>query len=64
MLEPKPRPADDEAATRIYPDMPSYVGSEAAFLAAVDKGLADLDAGRTVSFADVAAEFRRNHGAE
>ena len=53
---------DDEAATRIYPDMPNYVGTEAAFVAAVEEGLADIRAGRTVPFAEVAAELRRNYG--
>jgi len=42
--------------------MPNYVGTEAEFLAAVESGLADLDASRTVSFEEVAAEFRRNYG--
>jgi predicted transcriptional regulator len=52
----------DLADTEIYPDMGNYVGTAAEFLAAVDKGLADLDAGRTVSFEEVAAEFQRNRG--
>ncbi len=60
MLEPKHKPADDEAATRIYPDMPIYAGSEADFVAAVEKGLADIRAGRTVSHDEIVAEFRRN----
>jgi hypothetical protein len=34
---------------------------EDGFLAAVDVGIVDLDAGRTVSFKDVADEFRRNY---
>ena len=59
MAAPKQKPADELAATEIYPDMPNYVGTEAEFLAAVDKGLANLRAGRTVAFEDVAAEFRR-----
>jgi hypothetical protein len=41
--------------------MPTYVGCEDGFLAAVDVGIVDLDAGRTVSFKDVADEFRRNY---
>jgi predicted transcriptional regulator len=60
MPEPGKHAADDEAVIRIYPDMPNYVDSEAEFLAAVDKGLADIRAGRTVAFADVAAEFSRD----
>ncbi len=60
MLEPKTAPSAEEVATRIDPDMPNYVGSEATLLAAIDVGLADIKAGRTVSFAEVAAEFRRN----
>ncbi len=61
MLEPKQKAAEDEAATRVYPDMPTYVGCEDGFLAAVDVGIVDLDAGRTVSCKDVADEFRRNY---
>ncbi len=57
-----PPPPDDRAGVKIYPDMPNYADTEAAFLAAVEIGFADLDAGRTVSFEEVAAEFRRNYG--
>jgi predicted transcriptional regulator len=59
MLEPRQKLADEEAATQIYSDMPNYVGSEAEFLAAVEVGLADLDAGRTVSSEVLVAKYRR-----
>jgi hypothetical protein len=63
MIEPKRRTVDDCVGVKIYPDMPNYVGTEAAFLAAVEIGIADLDAGRTVSFEEVAAEYRHQPGA-
>jgi hypothetical protein len=62
MLESKHRPADDEVATRLYPDMPNYVGSEVEFLVAVEVGLADIRAGRTKTAAEINAKYRRTLG--
>jgi hypothetical protein len=62
MTEPKRCHANDLAGTTIYADMPNYVGTEAEFLSAVEIGIAGLDAGRTISFEEVAAEFRRSYG--
>ena len=52
------------AATRIDPGMPNFVGNEAEFVAAVEIGLADIKAGRTVSLEDVTAELRRAYASE
>ncbi len=57
----KDHPVEDEAATRIYPGMSNYVDTDCAFSAAVEKGLADLDAGRSKTAAEIAAKFRRNY---
>ena len=62
MLQPKTLPTYPEAATRTYPDMPNHVGSEAELLAALAEGDADIEAGRTVSFEEIAAELRGNYG--
>ncbi len=42
--------------------MPGYVGSEAELLAALAVGDADIEAGETLSFEEVAVELRRNYG--
>lgn len=60
MLQSKTEAADE--AARIHPDMPNHVGSEAELAAALAVGDADIEAGRTVPFAEVAAELRRNYG--
>ena len=39
--------------------MPNHAANEAEFLALVDEGLADIDAGHTVPFETVAANLRR-----
>ena len=62
MLKPKTLPAYPGSATRIHPEMPNHVGSEAELLAALAEGDADIEAGRTVSFEEVAAELRGNYG--
>ena len=62
MLQPKTKPAYDEAATCIHPDMPNHVGTEAELQAALAEGDADIEAGRTVPFKDMAAELRRSYG--
>ena len=62
MVQPKTKPAQDEAASRIHPDMPNHVGTEAELQAALAEGDADIEAGRTVAFEDVAGELRRNFG--
>ncbi len=61
MLERRQTQAEDAADTDMYPDMPNHVGTEAEFLAAVEIGLADLDAGRTVSFEVLVAKYRRTN---
>ena len=53
---------EPDPAQTIYPDMPCYVANEAEFIAAVDVGLADIEAGRTVPFDVVAAKLRRGYG--
>jgi predicted transcriptional regulator len=60
----KQKPTSDEIPVdqAIHPGMPCYVANDAEFIAAVEIGLADLAAGRTVPFAEVAAEFRRTYG--
>jgi predicted transcriptional regulator len=54
---------DADPAQKIYPDLPNYVATEAEFIAAVEVGLAEIDAGQTVPFDIVAADLRRTiHG--
>ncbi len=50
---------DTDPAQKIYPDMPNHAANEAEFLALVEEGVADIDAGRTVPFEAVAAKLRR-----
>ena len=47
-----------DPAQKLYPDMPNHAASEDGFLALVDEGLADMEAGRTVPFETVAAKLR------
>ena len=59
MEHPRVIEHDADPSQKIYPDMPNHAANEAEFLALVDEGLADIDAGRTVPFEAVAAKFRR-----
>ncbi len=59
MLNRKPRSVSHSKDQDVLPDMPCYVATETEFLAAVDVGLADIEAGRTVAFDTFAANMRR-----
>lgn len=59
MIEPKTERFDRQAASWVDDDLPNHVGSEKELLAALAVGDSDIADGRTVSFEDVAAEFRR-----
>ncbi len=48
MKHPRVIEHDADPAQKIYPDMPNHAANEAEFLALVDEGLADINAGRTV----------------
>ena len=48
-----------DPAEKVIQTMPNFAGGETAFLALVDEGLADIEAGRVVPFDVVAARFRR-----
>ena len=50
---------DIDPAQKIHPDMPNHAANEAEFLALVNDGVADIEAGRTVQFETVAAKLRR-----
>jgi hypothetical protein len=60
MATPKPTPEADPADLYAGMYIPGVtVTTEEAFMAAVDVGLADLDAGRTADFETVKAELHR-----
>ena len=50
---------DADPAQKIHPDLPNHAADEAEFLALVDEGLADIDAGRTAPFEAIAVKLRR-----
>jgi predicted transcriptional regulator len=59
MDAPKPSPEDD-LSDLTFTHIPGVtVTSDDEFIAAVDVGLADIDAGRTVDLATVEAELQR-----
>jgi predicted transcriptional regulator len=59
MAQPEPITDDTDPARAIHPDLPNHVATDAELIAAVQEGLADIEAGRTVPFETVAAELRR-----
>ena len=64
MLNPSDRhDPPDLAEDGIHPKMPQFVATEAEFRSAVEAGLSDIAAGRTVAFKDVAHRLRKGRTA-